>query len=213
MDQPLVSCIMPTANRERYIPFSISDFLKQDYPNTEIVIIDDGKRPIVSLLPDDERIKYYYSNQVNSVGIKRNIACEHAKGEIIMHWDDDDWHAGDWISKQVHFLTTSEADICGIEHVHFFSTITDTLWKGTALNRNNPYIRGWINGATLAYHKSFWEKHPFKDLAAGEDDDFLNTSGARLYAHDYIDGFISILHPGNTVPKYFEKKSHKHQRI
>lgn len=200
---------MPTADRHRYIPFSINDFLQQDYPDAELIIIDDGTQSIASLLPADKRIKHYFFDQKQSVGIKRNEACQRATGEIILHWDDDDWHAKDWISRQVQFLNTSGADITGIEHVNFYSAITDTLWKGTALNRNNPNYPGWLNGATLAYRKSFWEKYNFKDLQAGEDSDFLKNSGAKLFAHDYIDGFIAILHPRNTTRKYFENPAHK----
>jgi len=209
MDQPLVSCIMPTANRQKYIPLAVETFLQQDYPNKELVIIDDGKESVSSLLPDDQQIKYYYSEIQKSVGLKRNDACEKSGGEIIMHWDDDDWHAPDWISQQVQFLLDSGADVSGIEHVNFFSVVTDTFWKGTALNRNNPHYPGWLNGATLIYRKSFWEKHPFKDLKTGEDDDFLKNSGAILYAHDYIDGFVAVLHPKNTTVKYFENPAHK----
>ena len=120
MNQLLVSCIMPTANRQKYIPIALNHFLAQDYPNKELVIIDDGKESIALLLPDDPRIKYFYTEPLGTVGIKRNFACNKAKGEIIMHWDDDDWYANDWISRQVHFLSTSDADICGIEHTHFF---------------------------------------------------------------------------------------------
>lgn len=209
MDQPLVSCIMPTADRQQYIPLAIRDFLIQDYSRKELIIIDDGKETIASLIPKDERIKYHYSTVVKSTGMKRNDACHYSNGEIIMHWDDDDWHAPDWISQQVYFLLSSGADICGIEHVNFYSTITDTLWRGTALNRNNPYIKGWLNGATLIYSKSFWERNPFKDLQAGEDSEFINTPGVKLYAHEYIDGFIAILHQKNTTRKYFENPLHK----
>jgi glycosyltransferase involved in cell wall biosynthesis len=206
---PSVSCIMPTANRAKYIPFAIDYFLKQDYPNAELVIIDDGKEPIGYLLPDDHRVRYFYSEPIGTVGTKRNYACREAKGDIIMHWDDDDWHASDWISKQVGFLLESGADVCGIEHVHFFSPVTDTFWQGTSLNRNNPNRKSWVNGSTLAYWKSFWALHPFQDRQTGEDDAFLKTPGIKVFAHDYIDGFVALLHPENTTVKYFENFRHK----
>lgn len=209
MEQPLVSCIMPTANRQKHIPLALDNFFQQDYPNKELVIIDDGKESILPLLTDDPRIKYYYSTTVKTIGLKRNDACERASGEFIIHWDDDDWHAPDWISKQVYFLNASGADICGIENVHFYVAVTDTLWKGTALNRNNPHTGGFLNGATFIYRKSFWEKNHFKDLPTGEDDDFIRSSGGKLFAHDYIDGFIAVLHPKNTTIKYFENPKHK----
>lgn len=210
MNQPLVSCIMPTANRQKYIPFALNHFLSQDYKNVELVIIDDGKNSIAPLLPDDPRIKYHYTEPLGTIGAKRNYACNMSEGEIIMHWDDDDWYASDWITRQVEYLYSSGADICGIEHIHFFSPVTDTLWVGTAMNRNNPSNPDqWLSGATLAYWKSFWVTHPFKDLQTGEDDNFITKSGAKVFAHEYIDGFVAILHPRNTTVKYFENPRHK----
>jgi glycosyltransferase involved in cell wall biosynthesis len=209
MNQPMVSCIMPTANRQKYIPYAIKYFLTQDYPNAEIIIVDDGTESVASLLPQDQRIKYFYTAPLGTVGVKRNFACSQAQGEIIMHWDDDDWHANDWISQQVKHLISSGADICGIEHVHFFSPVNDTLWTGTVMNRNNPYTDPWLNGATLAYWKSFWLAHPFKDKQTGEDTHFVATPGAKVFAHDYIDGFVAILHADNTTTKFFENPAHK----
>jgi glycosyltransferase involved in cell wall biosynthesis len=209
MEKPFVSCIMPTANRQKYVPFAIQHFLAQDCESKELIIIDDGKNPIESLVPDDDRINYKYSKKVKSVGTKRNLACDLAKGDIIVHWDDDDWYAPDWLSRQINILTSSGADICGIEHVNFYSTITDTLWKGTSLNRNNPNYRTFLYGATLSYPKSFWQNNPFENRKAGEDSEFLNSPGAKLFAHDYIDGFIAILHSNNTTRKYFENPAHK----
>jgi glycosyltransferase involved in cell wall biosynthesis len=204
---------MPTANRHKYIPFAIKYFLEQNYPNKELVIVDDGKESISSLIPDHGSIKYFYTSPLGTIGLKRNFACEKSVGDIIMHWDDDDWHAPDWISQQVKQLVSSGAEICGIEHVHFFSPVNDTLWQGTAMNRNNPYVAPWLNGATLAYWKSFWSAHPFKDKQTGEDTYFVRSAGDKVFAHDYIDGFIAILHPDNTTTKYFENPAHKRNSI
>jgi len=205
-DLPFVSCIMPTADREKYIPLAINYFLEQDYPNAELIIIDDGKKSMKNLIPDHPQIRYFYTEPVGSIGLKRNFACAKAQGEIIMHWDDDDWHASNWISKQVEALLLSDADVCGIEHVHFFSPVADTLWLGTALGREKA---SWLNGATLAYWKTFWEINPFKDKQTAEDDAFLHYPGTKIYAHEYIDGFVAILHPHNTTVKYFENHIHK----
>lgn len=210
MNQPLVSCIMPTANRQKYIPFAINYFLNQDYSHRELIIVDDGKESIRQLLPENDTIKYFYTEPLGTIGKKRNFACEQARGEIIMHWDDDDWYAEDWISKQVDFLISSGADICGIEHINFYSTEKDTFWIGIAKNRNNPLRSSqWMSGATIAYWRTFWRQHPFKDLQQAEDDDFIKNTGAKVFAHDYIDGFVAILHPHNTTVKYFEGPIHK----
>ena len=210
MKAPLVSCIMPTANRQKYIPFAVDYFLNQDYPDRELVIIDDGRESILSLLPDDPKISYFFTAPLGTIGTKRNYACEKARGDIIVHWDDDEWYATDWISKQVKSLLSSGADITGIEFVNYYSPITDIFWIGSALNRNNPSRpHQWLNGPTIAYWKKFWKQYPFKDLQVGEDDAFVNNPAAKNHAHDYIDGFVKILHPGNTTTKYFENPKHK----
>ena len=209
MIQPLVSCVMPTADRSKYVPYALSYFFNQDYFNSEIVIIDDGQKPIQSILPENLRIKYFRTAPITTIGLKRNYACEKADGDIIVHWDDDDWYASDWISRQVNALVTSGADICGLEHVHHFSCITDTLWLGSRRNSNSGNVRQKLHSATLAYWKSFWENDPFQNLKNEEDNNFIVNPKGSIYAADYIDSFVSILHPYNTVIRYFEKASHK----
>src|SRR5258708_37994907 len=88
-----VSCIMPTANRRHFVPQAIHYFLRQDYPNRELIVVDDGADSVADLIPVDERIRYIRLKQRATVGAKRNIACEAARGEVIAHWDDADCQA------------------------------------------------------------------------------------------------------------------------
>src|SRR5438874_1492302 len=98
---PLVSCIMPTHNRRAFVPQAIEYFLRQDYPNKELIIVDDGTDPVSDLVPADERIHYIRLDVKQPIGTKRNLACQEARGSIIIHWDDDDWHASYQLSYQV----------------------------------------------------------------------------------------------------------------
>ncbi|WP_082036087.1 glycosyltransferase family 2 protein [Pedobacter lusitanus] len=206
MNLPLVSCIMPTANRQKFIPFAIDYFLKQDYPNAELVIIDDGIESIAPLIPiDNPKIRYFYSEPIGTIGIKRNYACDKAQGEIIMHWDDDDWYAPEWISRQVDALITSEADITGLNRVIFYSPTVESRWVYEDSDPEKP----WLCGATMAYRKSFWKDHLFIDLQVGEDYDFVWNSNAKIFAHDFFEGFVALLHPNNTSIKPIENPKHK----
>lgn len=204
---------MPTADREKYVPLAITYFLEQDYPHKELIIIDDGQRPIASLIPNHQHIHYYYLQPVGSIGMKRNLACDKANGEIIVHWDDDDWHELDWLSAEVHFLINSNADICGLQHIHYYSAINNRLLTVLRQYEGMPNPMNWVHGSTMAYWKRFWERYNFKDLNKGEDDDFIQNSGANLFIHDYRDGFVCILHPHNTVFRSFENIKHKKQRM
>ena len=209
MDPILVSCIMPTANREKYIPFAINYFLSQNYPNKELIIIDDGTDSISDLIPSHPSIRYYYTEPMGSIGSKRNYACDKANGEIIVHWDDDDWRAEDWISAQVHFLTTNDVDICGLQDVHYYYTVRNKFFTVVRQYQGMPNPMDWVHGASMSYWKLFWKKHKFKNLKKGEDDEFIQNTGARLYIHDYRDGFVCILHPNNTITREFENPKHK----
>jgi len=200
---------MPTANREKFIPFAIAYFFNQNYRNKELVIIDDGKESVAHLIPKHPSIRYFYTDPIGTIGLKRNYACEKARGEIIIHMDDDDWYAQDWIRQQVNCLLNSGADMCGLQHIHYYSIIMDKLYTVIRQYEDGSDPKDWVAGGTLAYWKSFWEKHPFKDLQKGEDDDFIQKSGARLFVHDYRDGFVALLHPYNTVIRSFENPKHK----
>ncbi|HEY4988196.1 MAG TPA: glycosyltransferase, partial [Opitutaceae bacterium] len=57
-ERPLVSCIMPTYNRRRFAARALRCFLGQDYPEKELVIIDDGTESLEDLVPRDPRIRY-----------------------------------------------------------------------------------------------------------------------------------------------------------
>ncbi len=195
---PLVSCIMPTANRAQFIPLAMKYFARQDYPNLELIVLDDGD-PVRHLIPDDPRIKYARpGEQLTTVGAKRNYANRLANGEILMHLDDDDWYAADWVTKQTDTLLTTDADICGLSELFFYSPSTDKSWKYIYPTDERP----WVAGATMAYRKAFWEQHPFHNAQVGEDNQFVWFSGGKVATNTYIDGFVSIIHPANTSPKH-----------
>jgi O-antigen biosynthesis protein len=81
---------MPTADRRRSAAQAINYFLRQDYPNRELIILDDGSDSIADVIPRDSRIRYVRMGLRSRLGAKHDIACEMAQGEVIAHWDDDD---------------------------------------------------------------------------------------------------------------------------
>ena len=207
MNKHLVSCIMPTANRPNFVELAVANFLNQDFRDAELIIIDDGKVSVQSVIPDHHRVKYTYTAPISTIGMKRNYAIEKSCGEIIMHWDDDDWYAHDWMTRQLKVMENNQADIIGLNEILFFSPAQGKYWKYADKNTERP----WLSGATMAYRRKFWDQHPFNDLQIGEDYDYIWNTGATIYAHDYYDGFVATLHNGNTTLKPFENpKLKKH---
>ena len=54
----LISCVMPTYGRRGFLPHAIHYFLRQDYPDKELVVVDDGPDAVGDLVPADPRIQY-----------------------------------------------------------------------------------------------------------------------------------------------------------
>jgi glycosyltransferase involved in cell wall biosynthesis len=194
----LVSCIMPTYNRRAFIPRAIDYFLRQDYAPKELIIVDDGSDPIGDLIPTDDRLRYIRLNEKISVGAKRNRACEAARGDLIAHWDDDDWHAPHRLRYQIDALQREHADVCGINRLLFYDAINDRAWR---------YVypaprRFWLSGSSLLYTRSFWAAHRFADLNVGEDARFV-WSGvrARMIALPDHTFHIGVIHAHNVSPK------------
>ena len=111
---------MPTFNRRAFVPQAIACFLAQDYEPRELIILDDGSDPVADLVPSDARIRYRRLSRRLNVGQKRNLACAEARGEIIVHWDDDDWSAPFRISYQVAELIGDQADLCGAARILYW---------------------------------------------------------------------------------------------
>jgi glycosyltransferase involved in cell wall biosynthesis len=200
---PLVTCIMPTKDRRVFATRAIAYFLRQDYPNRELLIIDDGMDDIQGIVPDGPSIHYHRLDSEHTVGKKRNLACERAKGEIILHWDDDDWQANWRVSYQVRALQESDADICGLNQIYFYSPATGQAWEYTYPKSAKP----WVYGGTLCYLKEFWRRNPFADVDVGEDNHFV-WSDVRKRIHPLEDQrfYVGIIHPGNTSPKKMRSK-------
>ena len=195
---PLVSCIMPTHNRRSFVPQAIRYFLRQNYAHRELIIIDDGTDPVQDLVPADPRIRYLRQEAQRTVGAKRNLACQAAHGEIILHWDDDDWMAEWRISYQVAHLLREQTDICGLDRLLHYHLGVDQAWEYIYLDRSKP----WLAGGTLCYRKALWQGQPFLDLNVGEDTRFVwSHQPKRLTTLQDNTFYIALIHHGNTSPK------------
>ncbi|OMQ08168.1 glycosyltransferase [[Flexibacter] sp. ATCC 35103] len=196
--EPMVSCIMPTYNRSEFITNAINQFLHQDYQNKELIIIDDSQMSIDNLVPESNLIKYIYLNEKLNLGSKRNMACKIAKGEIIVHLDDDDYYAPDWLQKQITFLIEKKLDITGLAAPVFHKKDEDSFWQYTYPEKDKP----WVYGATLCYTKQFWQANPFPASNCGEDNAFVwNENVKNILANDAITSYLGQIHTKNTSPK------------
>jgi len=194
---PLVSCIMPTADRREFVPQAIRNFLAQDYGPRELIVLDDGRDSVADLIPAHDNIRYVRMDRKSTIGTKRNIACEMARGEIIAHWDDDDWMAPAWLSSQVRSLQAQQADICGLDKVFFYAPEARSAWQYVYDGRTP-----WVCGGTLCYRRDFWRISPFADIDVGEDNAFVwSVRAKRIATNPEHHLYVARVHARNTSPK------------
>jgi glycosyltransferase involved in cell wall biosynthesis len=197
-DSVLVSAIMPTCNRRDYVPRAIDYFLRQDHPAKELVVVDDGEDRIRDIVPADERVRYHHSQATLGIGAKRNLACELARGSVIVHWDDDDWASPERIRRQLSALLDTGSDVTGARSVLFFHADSPFWWRYERPKTAKP----WVCGATLCYTRDFWRKNPFPNLVFGEDDQFLiSARRGRLDVREDEGLYVGLMHSRNTVRK------------
>ena len=197
-DQPAVTCIMPTADRRRFVPQAVAQFLQQDYVDRELIVLDDGVQSVEDLMPADSRVRYVREERRSPIGVKRNRLCELARGDVIVHWDDDDWAAPWRVRYQVERLLSGGADVCGLDRPLFYDAAENRAWQYVYPQNAAP----WVYGATLCYTKAFWARNRFPPIGVGEDSRFVWAGVAKkVLALEDSGFFVAIIHPGNTSRK------------
>lgn len=115
--KPLVSVYLPTKNRCSLIGRAILSVMNQDYPNIELIIVDDGSTDSTPEYLSDFAEKY------SNIAIKRfetsqgacaarNWAINHASGEFVTGLDDDDYFLPHRISSLIDAYQDKYAFIC-----------------------------------------------------------------------------------------------------
>lgn len=88
---PLVSIIIPAYNHANYLQQAIESVLRQDYPNVELIVLDDGSTDNTREVLQQYTGRFYWETQEN-IGQANtlNKGWKMAKGEILSYLSADD---------------------------------------------------------------------------------------------------------------------------
>lgn len=112
----LVSVIIPTHDGPQHIRNAIDSVIEQDYPNVEIIVVDDNGVGTRAQIETENQIAiyrgfpgfYYIKHDINRNGsAARNTGARFAKGEYLNFLDDDDCLGPGKLSYQVRQLDGS----------------------------------------------------------------------------------------------------------
>jgi hypothetical protein len=187
---PRVSCVMPTWNRGLFVPQAIRCFLGQDYPNKELVIIDDGDERVEAAVPPGAPIRYVAIDRRLTLGEKRNVGVEMSAGDVIAHWDDDDWYAPGYLTRMVREVVGGGVGaLAGVSRYLVLMLETGELRMCRS---------GGPAGATFCFHRELWARHRYRSARRAEDYFFLQDARPAVLRVDDPELFAVVRHRGHT---------------
>ncbi|MFC4721189.1 glycosyltransferase family 2 protein [Geojedonia litorea] len=172
---PLVSIIIPTYNRSRFIGEALDSIISQTYPHWECLVIDDGSTDdsesvIMSYCEKDLRIQYYKRpiSRIKGANACRNYGLELSQGAYINWLDSDDLMHPDKLKLQIQVLENSNSSFCICQSLVFENSIDNILGlKSRQLITDTPF-EDFIQQKLIipiqapVFNRTFLETHKYR---------------------------------------------------
>lgn len=112
-NKPLITIGITAFNAANNIHTAVESALTQNWPNTEIIIIDDASTDntweiLATLKSKIPQIHLFQNDQNSGVASARNRIIHEAKGDFIAFFDDDDTSATNRLTKQYERIINTE---------------------------------------------------------------------------------------------------------
>lgn len=176
-DTPLVSVIIPYYNQPQYLGETVASVVASDYPNIEIVVVNDGSstveaREVFAALSGVVKV----SKENGGLSSARNAGIEAAKGEFVLPLDADDLVERDYIRKGVEALRNNPELGYVSCHAQNFGEINNAYIPVGYVPELMPYINTHGKCSNL-YRKSLFAQYGGYDevMTSYEDWDYLLT--------------------------------------
>lgn len=180
-DYPLVSIVVPAYNHESYIANCIHSILEQDYPDMDLIVINDG-----STDGTDQRIKEihakkplrfrYISKQNEGLMKTLNLGLKLAQGKYFCELASDDMLLPESIRKRVDFLEiNSDIDVVFADAYLLDGDTKTNIRLGNGKKRYNSKehsVRDLMEGKARILFPSGMFRKAILDKLGGFDEDF-----------------------------------------
>ena len=156
MQDPLVSCIIPVWNGEKYLAEAIESVVGQAYPAIEIVVVDDGSTDGTPALLSSygERVVTIRQDQAGPA-VARNAGIERSKGEYIAFLDADDiWDPRKTELQMERFRDRQDLSVCLCEVRNFWSPEIEVPQESAATEKMEA-VSGWFAQSMLVKREAF----------------------------------------------------------
>src|SRR6266540_3893834 len=113
LNWPRISVIVCSCNGERTLRDCFERLSRLEYPNFEVIVVDDGSSSGTAALGHEYGFRVI-STAGQGLGSARNVGLEAATGEIVAYLDDDAYPDPHWLTYlAATFLSTTHAGVGG----------------------------------------------------------------------------------------------------
>ncbi len=183
---PLVSVIIPSFNRGKFLGKAIESVLSQSLQEFELIIVDDGSTDDTRSVVDNYKqhfkgvIRYQHIDRKNAAAA-RNVGIRMARGRYLAFLDSDDYWCGEKLARQVAYLEANPLKglvHTGVEYIYMGEYVeTDLLPVPTTLARNSAdCLRG-----DHIIHMTVMGRREVFDKDAYFDESFNTTHDTELW--------------------------------
>ncbi|MGH6898270.1 MAG: FkbM family methyltransferase [Geminicoccaceae bacterium] len=184
---PLVTVILAT-NRPSQLQWSLCNFLRQSYPNKELIIVLNSNSFDVTAIKGQTRlfdnIDILSVDEQHNVGFCLNTAFKTARGDIVAKFDDDDYYGASYLAEQVTAVQRTGAWLVGKASCMYYLKKLDRKILRPP-DRDNRWARH-VSGATFVIRRELCEQIRFReDIVGTVDTAYLaevQENGYRLYS-------------------------------
>jgi len=198
---PYVSICTPTFNRRPFIPIMFECFKNQTYPKNKMewIIVDDGTDKIEDLVKSSgiSNIKYVSLPKKITLGEKRNVMHQHAKGSIIVYMDDDDYYPPERVSHAVQKLLDNPSALCaGSSEMYIYFKHINKMYQ------SGPFGPNHATAATFAFRAELLKQTQYENTAAlAEECAFLKQYTIPFVQLDPLKTILVFSHNHNSFDK------------
>lgn len=203
MQYPLVSVLIPAYNHEKFVRDTLLSVLEQDYPNLELLVLDDGSTDntfeiLTSLKPAfKKKFKRVEVSTQQNAGTAQTLSrlVDRCHGKYIIVCASDDIMLPDCIQKQVAMLEAEDSLVQTLPDNIFIAPDGKRLER--IKNKNNAYAPWGSNSTNYATFAAFWKAEmPGHDFSSPE----FHSYEFLLKKHNFLNGSVWR---AQTVKKFF----------
>jgi len=186
--------LIPEQDNIKYIKLSQEEI--KEYINVNEITQNEITQNEINENVNDTEEKEKITKKKLSIGAKRNIACEKAKGEYIVCMDDDDYYTPQSVKFRVASMIHLNKNVVGCSGLGLLEI--NKIISNVNLSSYSVGYEFRIFEHTMGFKKSHWENNKFLNTSLGEGRNLIDKD-----INDYEDIHweqigISFKHYNNT---------------